>query len=226
MNKVISNLNFNDFGSKALMKKKLKIYLEEKELFNFKVSNYPMLISLSLVMFLEELFTDCITYIEKNDKNGLYVIESKYLVMVFEKYDFIQKYLKKYNSQIKYDGNLLFNVNKVYKNLEYKVGDKIMVDNETKNILNYLLVCIQYDLINLSIVIITYSGKKTFNKQLFLSSLNYFFVDNDFIKKVNLKLDCYEAEMKQSNDEETEVEPETNENVDENVDEKNDENVE
>jgi len=200
MSKVISNLTFNDFGSKSLIKRKLKAYLEVRGLNNYKVSNFPMLISLSLVMLLEDLFTDCIPYIEKNLKTGLYVIENKFLPLVFSKYEFLNKYLKSYNSQIRYDGNLLFNVDKVYKNLEYKVGEKIMVDNEAKNYFNYLLVCIQYDIINLSETIIVYSGKKTFNKAVFMSSLNYLFSNVDLIKRIKLKLDCYTVEMKNNNE--------------------------
>ena len=226
MSKVISNLTFNDFGSKSQIKRKLKAYLEDRGLNNYKVSNFPMLISLSLVMLLEDLFTDCIPYIEKNSKTGLYVIESKFLPLVFSKYEVLNKYLKGYNSQIRYDGNLLFNVDKVYKNLEYKVGEKIMVESEAKNYLNYLMVCIQYDIINLSETIIVYSGKKTFNKDVFMSSLNYLFTNGDLIKRIKLKLDCYTVEMKNNNGNESDVDETEDVNETENDDKDEDENEE
>lgn len=206
MSKIIINLNFNDFGSKNLMKKKIKKYLLDKELGNYKISKFPQFISLTLVMFLEDIFTNCIVYIEKNVTTGLYVMENKFLPMVFDKYDFLQKYLKKYNNKIAYDGNLIFNVDKVYKNLEYKVGEKIMVDNEAKNHLNYIMVCIQYDLINLSETILSYNNKKTFSKDVFLLSLKYLFADSEFIKKVNLKLDCYDIDCKKTDDDNSAIE--------------------
>ena len=50
-------------------------------------------------MILEELTSDSLEYIVKNETNGLYVINKQMLDMVISKtnkYDCVQKYLKKY----------------------------------------------------------------------------------------------------------------------------------
>ena len=194
MSKVSLNLNFNDFFSKNQMKKKTKMYFIEKGYENYKISKFSQYISLALIMFMEDFFTNGIAYISKNELNGLYIFKKKYMSLVFTNYDFLQKYLSKYNDKIAYDGNLFFNVNKVYKNLEYKVGEKIMFEYEAKNYLNYLMVCIQYDIIEIAVSIISYNCKKTFTKDLFLLSLKYLFSNNEFLNKVNLKIDCYNIE--------------------------------
>ena len=168
MSKISLNLNFNEFFSKTQMKKKTKLYFVEKGYENYKISKFSQYISLALIMFMEDFFTNGIAYISKNELNGLYIFKKKYMSLVFTNYDFLQKYLSKYNDKIAYDGNLFFNVNKVYKNLEYKVGEKIMFEYEAKNYLNYLMVCIQYDIIEIAVSIISYNCKKTFTKDLFL----------------------------------------------------------
>jgi hypothetical protein len=194
MSKVSLNLNFNDFFSKNQMKKKTKLYFMEKGYENYKISKFSQYISLALIMFMEDFFTNGISYISKNEVNGLYIFKKKYMSLVFSNYDFLQKYLNKYNEKIAYDGNLFFNVNKVYKNLEIKVGEKIMFEYEAKNYLNYLMVCIQYDIIDIAVSIISYNCKKTFTKDLFLLSLKYLFSNNEFLNKVILKIDCYNIE--------------------------------
>ena len=74
-------------------------------------------------MVLEELVTECIKNVLK-DKTGLYVINNlvlKNLLYETDKYNFALKYLRKYNSVVKYQDSVFFNIHKVIDNLETKL---------------------------------------------------------------------------------------------------------
>ena len=105
MDKVTSKSKLSDIVSVAQLKKKFKAYLVDQEYSDFKSSVFPRNLIFVLIMILEELTSDSLEYIVKNETNGLYVIEKRMLDMVIfksNKYDCVQKYLKKYNNTIKY----------------------------------------------------------------------------------------------------------------------------
>ena len=77
MSKISLNLNFNEFFSKTQMKKKTKLYFVEKGYENYKISKFSQYISLALIMFMEDFFTNGISYISKNELNGLYIFKKK-----------------------------------------------------------------------------------------------------------------------------------------------------
>jgi hypothetical protein len=142
MDKVTSKSKLSDIVSVAQLKKKFKAYLVDQEHSDFKSSVFPRNLIFVLIMILEELLSDSLEYIVKNETNGLYII-NKYMVEMIlsktNKYDFVQKYLKKYNNTIKYHDSVFFNIKKVYDNLESKYGSKLMIDSECRNFLSYLL---------------------------------------------------------------------------------------
>ena len=55
-----------------------------------------------------------------------------------DKYEFTLKYMRKYSSSLRYHESIFFNFNKVITNLEDKLGSKLMVDAEAKNIIAYI----------------------------------------------------------------------------------------
>ena len=79
----------------------------------FKPSIFSQGLIITLVMVLEEIISDSIKNVSK-DKTGLYTINSLVLKNLFnesDKYDFINKYQKKYNSVIRYYESVFFNIN-------------------------------------------------------------------------------------------------------------------
>ena len=64
-----------------------------------------------------------------------------------------------------------------------------MIENEAKNIINYVLLSVQFDLIKLSSSYLTFSGKKTFTSTLLTESVNYLIDNEELLKKITLKMD-------------------------------------
>ena len=64
-----------------------------------------------------------------------------------------------------------------------------MIENEAKNIINYVLLSVQFDLIKLSASYLTFSGKKTMNGILLSESVNYLIDNEELLKKITLKMD-------------------------------------
>jgi hypothetical protein len=204
MDKITNNLKITDICSATQLKKKFKSHLNELGYNDLKVSKTPYLLIQCLIIILEDFLTNSIEHIEKNETNGLYLLKSKYLQLVFDNYNFVNKYIKKYNKNIKYGNSIYFNINKVYTNLESKFGNKLMIENEAKNIINYILLSLQFDLIRLSASYLTFSGKKTMTGNLLSESVNYLIDNEELLKKITLKMDshdiCTEIDLNDANE--------------------------
>jgi hypothetical protein len=190
MNKVANKYQLNEIVSISVLKKKFKQYLIDAGREGFKSSVFPKYLVISLVLVLEEILSDCLEYVKKHEINGLYVLNSQNLLMVLNtnnKYDFVLKYLKKYNSTIKYQDSVLFNYRKVVDNLEFKYGDKLQIDSEARNFVSYILLSLQYELIKLSLTMVVFSKRKTLSADSLLCSISYLF--EEMYSKIKLKLD-------------------------------------
>jgi len=201
MNKISSKYQLNEIVTISVLKRKFKQYMTDTGLDGFKSSVFPKYLVVSLVMVLEELLTDCLEHIKKHETTGLYLIDQSMVSMVLNKsskYDVFIKYVKKYNSTIKYQESVMFNYRKVMDDLESKYGDKLMIDSEAKNFISYLLVSLQYELIKLSLIMVVYSNRKTMSAESLLTSLKFLF--EEMYSKIKLKLDS----MVQTKDSEVE----------------------
>jgi hypothetical protein len=157
---------------------------------------------------LEELLSDTLKYVVKNDIDGLYKISPliiNTIVNESSKYNFILKYLKSYSKIIKYHESVFFNIKKVLDNLESKYGAKLMVEPETKNILSYIILSVQYDLINLSVTMVKYAKKRTLSVGPLTHSIK-FLIHEDIYSKIDLKLDSMDDEKAIEVEEEEEEE--------------------
>ena len=219
MSKISSKYQLNEIVALSVLKRKFKQYMTDAGLEGFKSSVFPKYLVVSLVMVLEELLTECLEHIKKHETTGLYVIDQSMVLMVLNKsskYDVFIKYLKKYNSTIKYQESVMFNYRKVMDDLESKYGDKLMIDSEAKNFISYLLVSLQYELIKLSLAMVVYSNRKTMSAESLLTSLKFLF--EEMYSKIKLKLDS----MVQTKD----VEAEEGEEAEEDEEGEQDEQVE
>jgi hypothetical protein len=78
-----------------------------------------------------------------------------------------------------------------------------MIEHPTLNLISYLLLSIQYDLINLSVLFVEYSKKKTLSKNTLLCSMKSL-LDDELSSKIKLKLDCVIQDKECGGDEEEE----------------------
>jgi hypothetical protein len=198
----------SDYVVLSQLKKKMKSYLIELGCDNFKQSNFSKGLVISLVIVLEELLSDTLKYVVKNDIDGLYKISPliiNTIVNESSKYNFILKYLKSYSKTIKYHESVFFNIKKVLDNLESKYGAKLMVEPETKNILSYIILSVQYDLINLSVTMVKYAKKRTLSVGPLTHSIK-FLIHEDIYSKIDLKLDSMDDEKAIEVEEEEEEE--------------------
>lgn len=185
-----NNLKINEYVSIAQLKRKLKAYLAEQGNSDFKPSIFAKGLIVSLVMVLEELVGDCLKSVNK-EKSGLYTIDQLVLTNLFgssDKYEFVSRYMRKYSSTLRYHESIFFNFNKVITNLEDKHGSKLMVGMEAKNIIAYIILSIQYDIIELSVSMVKYAGRKTLNINV-LEIVCGYILSNDISNKIKLKLD-------------------------------------
>jgi hypothetical protein len=200
-------LKINEYVSFAQLKRKFKAHFVEQGYSEFKPSVFSQGLVLSLILILEDMISESIKNVNKDTINGLYVINSlvfRNMILESDKYDFSLRYLKKYNSNIKYHESLFFNIKKVLDNLETKHGSKLMIDTETKNIISYILLSLQYEIINMALKIVKYSNKKTLNNNVLEIIIEYC-LNEEMSKKIKLKLDSL---IIQNNDEEDEKEDE------------------
>lgn len=217
MSSISSKINMSEYVVLSQLKRKMKSYLVEIGCENFKQSNFSKGLVISLVIVLEELLSDTLKYVIKNDIDGLYKISPliiNTIVNESSKYNFMLKYLKSYSKTIKYHESVFFNIKKVLDNLESKLGAKLMVESETKNMLSYIILSVQYDLINLTVCMVKYAKKRTVS----VNPLNHsikFLVHEDIYSKIDLKLDSMDEEKAI----EIEVEVEAEEEVEEDEDE-------
>ncbi len=216
MSRVSTNLNISEYVSASQLKKKLKTYLNELNCDNFKISSYSKGLIYCLVLVLEEMLSDCIKHVVKNETNGLYHINQLIINTIINensKYSFVHKYVKSFNPVVRYHESVFFNIKKVLDNLESKYGSKLMIDTNTVNFISYLILSIQYDLVNLSIRMVKYSKKRTLNIQCLASSSGFIFSE-EISSKIDLKLDSMEdknieVEEEQEGEGEGEEEDET-----------------
>jgi hypothetical protein len=217
-NKVSNTNELADIVMTSVLKRTFKQYLADEGHDTIRISYYPKYLVISLVMILEELLTDCLEYVKKHETNGLYIIDYPMLLMVLSnntKYNVFVKNLKKYNSTTRYQESVFFNYRKVIGNLENKYGNKLMIDANASNFIAYLLVCLQYELLKLSITLITFSNIKTLNMEALLCSYN--FLLEELHPKIKLKLDSI-RKTKETNDKD-----DTEETEDEKADDEPDE---
>ena len=187
-----NKLKINEYVSISQLKRKLKTYLVDKGYADFKPSGFSKGLVLSLVMILEELVADCLKNITK-DNTGLYTINIlilKNLLLETDKYNFCLKHSRKYNSVIKYHDSIFFNIKKVMDNLEIKHGTKLMIDSESKNMICYIILGLQYDIVNLALKMVKYANRKTLNN-LVLEIICSHLLSDDLSVRIKLKLDSY-----------------------------------
>ena len=227
----VNKLKIQDYVSINQLKKKIKNYLIDQGYSEFKPSIFSKGLVIVLVMVLEEIIFDCLKNITK-EKTGLYCINSlilKNLLNESDKFNFVFKYLRQYNSVIKYHDSVFFNINKVMDNLEIKHGSKLMIDSESKNMINYLILNLQYDILTLSILLVKNANRKTLNNQV-LELSNSFILSHELNSKIKLKLDSYniinEIEEEEDGEEDGEEDEVEDENKVEDEDEEEDKNQE
>ena len=185
-----NKLKINEYVSIAQLKRKLKAYLVEQGNSDFKPSIFAQGLVVCLVMVLEELVADCLKNVNK-EKSGLYTLNQLILSNLFnssDKYDFASKYMKKYSSVLRYHDSVFFNINKVINNLEDKHGSKLMIDSDAKNIICYIILSLQYDIVGLSVNMVKYANRKTLNINV-LEIVCLYIISNDLSNKIKLKLD-------------------------------------
>lgn len=194
----------NNYCSLSQVKRKLKSHLCDTSHENLKINNFGHSIVFTLVDILDELINDSLKYVLKNDITGLYKLNTVIIKLVINempKYNVCLKYLPKFSTSINYQDLLLFNYKKTLLNIENKLGNKLMIEHSTLNLISYLLLSIQYDLINLSVLFVEYSKKKTLNKNTLLCSMKSL-LDDELSSKIKLKLDCVIQDKECGGDEE------------------------
>ena len=137
MDKATNTLKISEYVSLSQLRKKLKAHFNDIGYGEYKPSIFSQGLILLLVMVIEEMLSDCLHNITKNDTNGLYSLTPILLnnsITSSNKYDFSLKYIKKYNSTINYNDGVFFNIKKVLDNLESKYGSKLMIEYETRNL--------------------------------------------------------------------------------------------
>jgi hypothetical protein len=201
-------ITLNNYCTLSQVKRKLKAYLCDISHEYLKINNYGQSIVFTLVDMFNEIITDSLKYVSKNDITGLYKLNTvivKLVINEMSKYHFVLKYLPKFNTSINYQDLLLFNYKKTLQFIESKLGNKLMIEYSTLNLISYLLLSLQYDLINLSVLFVDYSKKKTLSKNTLLNSV-YSLLDEELSSKIKLKLDCAIQEKECAGEEEEDEE--------------------
>lgn len=217
MEKVNNTLKISEYVSLSQLRKKIKSYFVDIGYGEYKPSIFSQGLVLLLVMVIEEMLSDSLKDVTKHDTTGLYLLTPmilRNLISESNKYDFALKYIKKYNPSIKYGDSVFFNIKKVLDGLESKYGSKLMIEYETRNLLSYIIVSLQYDLLKLALILIEYANKKTLNLNV-LYSVSNFVISQEISLKIKLKLDSTNVEIIDDEEkdvtednEETEVEAE------------------
>ena len=192
------------------VKRKIKAYYNDKNVTKINLSMFPQYLVHSLIAVLEELLTDSLVHVTKNDVNGLYVIDKLILTNILNsstKFNFFNKYVKQYG-EMSYEDSLFFNLTKVLSKLESKHGDKLMINPEAKRFIGFLLVSLQYDICNLAQKILKSNDRVTMSKNIILIT-NEYIIGEDINNKIKLKLDCI-SDTKASDDAEENNEADAN----------------
>ncbi len=198
MSQVSNSLNMSDFVSNAQLKKKVKSYLNDIDCSDFKISSYSKGLVMVLVLMLEELVSDCLKHVNKNETDGLYKVTPLIINTVINdgnKYTFLLKYIKSFSPTIKYHDSLFFNIKKVMDNLESKYGSKLMISPDSSNLISYIILSLQYEVVDLSVRMVKYSKKRTLNINVLNSSCGFIF-STEIAKKIDLKLDSLDDSEK------------------------------
>jgi hypothetical protein len=175
-----------EYGTLTTLKKKFKTYIENDTIICGK---YPQHLVECLVIIMDTVILKCIDYIDKNTA-GLYVVKEQFLRNILNEYDFFGKYNEKFDRIINYSENLFFNSELFYNSVEEKYGNKMMIEKQAKNFLNFMIASLQYDVVLLSCKILNYINKKTLNAELLLLSFDYIMGGNYFLPQFKLKFDC------------------------------------
>ncbi len=200
MSQITSGLNMSEYVSNAQLKKKIKSYLNEINCSDFKMSNYSKGLVITLVMVLEELLSDCLKHVVKNETDGLYKITPLILNTVINdgtKYSFMLKYIKTFNSKLRFSDSIFFNIKKVLDNLESKYGSKLMISPDSSNLICYIILTLQYEMVDLSVRMVKYSKRRTLNINVLKSSSGFIFSE-DVKSKVELKLDSIDEDKEKN----------------------------
>lgn len=222
MSQVTNSLSTSEYVSNAQLKKKLKSYLNDINCSDFKISSYGKGLILTLVTIMEELLSDSLKHVTKNETDGLYKITPLLLNTVINdgsKYGFMLKYIKNYNSTAKYHDSVFFNFKKVIDNLESKYGSKLMVTVEASNLVSWIILSLQYELTDLSVRMVKYAKKRTLNIRVLISSSGFIFSE-EIANKIELKLDSIDEEknIEVEADEDVEIEVEAETEIDDEED--------
>ena len=136
----------NNYCTLSQVKRKLKAYLCDISHEYLKINNYGQSMVFTLVDMFNEIITDSLKYVSKNDITGLYKLNTvivKLVINEMPKYHFLLKYLPKFNTSINYQDLLLFNYKKTLQFIESKLGNKLMIEYSTLNLISYLLLSLQ-----------------------------------------------------------------------------------
>ena len=216
MDKLTNNVKMSDYAPLSQMKKKIKQFLVDKGCEDIRLDNFPQNIVISMVHILDELSTDSLKHVAKHQLNGLYTVNKLMIdltIAEYDKYNFCHKYIKKFNPIIRYEDSLLFNLSKVLSGFELINGNKLTFDAESRNFISFIMLSFQYDMLELSVTILSYGSKKTMTKQLIVSCLKYI-LNNELSNRIDLKLDSLQAVIvdKKEDDDETSKKPDSEKN--------------
>ena len=179
----------DNLGSVSMLKKKFRIYLNENSIVDLKINEAPQQLTCSLLLIAEKLLLKCVEREQPEKTNeGVYNVKEQILRIILYDYVFFEKYNKQYNKIINYTP--FINMTLFYNAFEEKHGKKLLICKETKNLLNYILCCVQNDVILLCCSILNYARKKTFNVELLILSLSQIIQNDEMLGLIKLKLDC------------------------------------
>ena len=176
-------------GSISMLKKKFRVFLNDNDKLNLKMNEAPQQLTHCLILIAEKLLLKCVEK-EQPEKNneGVYNVKEQILRIILYDYVFFEKYNKQYNRLVNYTPFVL--MAPIYAAFEEKHGNKLFICKETKNLLNYILCCIQNETILLSCEILNYAKRKTFTADLIVLSLTQIIQNDEIMGLIKLKLDC------------------------------------
>ena len=209
MDKLTNNVKITDYAPLSQMKKKIKQFLTDKGCEDIRLDNFSQNLAVSMVHILDELATDSLKYVTKHQLNGLYVVNKLMIdstIAEFDKYHFCYKYIKKFNPIVRYEDSLLFNLSKVLAGFELINGNKLTFDAESRNFISFIMLSFQYDILELSVTILSYGSKKTMTKSLIVSCLKYI-LNNEISNRIDLKLDSLQIIIADKKEDDDEVKP-------------------
>ncbi len=206
-------MDINKMIVMAQLKRKIKSYMEERGYTNFKSGNYARYLVYSMVVLLEDMIEASIKYVKKDDKTGLYRFtpeEYRMMIREDERYMNYGKYMSGYNSVVKYNDNVFFNFKYVIESIENRYGDRLNITNEMKNLLAYMMMSVQYDITDLSLKVVRYSGRMTLNDKVLQLTISHI-VNEEIGKKIRIKLDSIIQDEKEEKEDREEEEKEEEE---------------